>query len=154
MGGGREKKEKKADSTLTGKYSLSRMREIVKASVWNVEWRRADVHTCFDGVGELAVNPVVLVQRCHLNDGGAYRGRLVGHGVVHGAGEVGDVIVGVLHRHQDASQVTVKWELLILDLRTNEGGVEAAGEVHGFLCCGSAELFLDSVSAALYVPGL
>lgn len=122
--------------------------------MWNVGWRRADVPTCFDGVGELAVNPVVLVERCHLNDGGANRGRLVGHGVVHGAGEVGYVIVGVLHRHQDASQVTVKWELLILDLRTNEGGVEAAGEVHCFLCCRSTELFLDFMLAAVYIPGL
>lgn len=130
------------------------MHEIVKALVWNIEWRRADVPTCFDGVGELAVNPVVLVERCHLYDGGAYRGQLVGHGIVHVAGEVGYVIVGVLHRHQDASQVTVKWELLILDLRTNEGVVEAAGEVHCFLRCGSTELFLDFRWAAVCIPGL
>lgn len=146
--------KKNVDGTFVGKYFLSRRHETVKASVWNVEWRLADVPTCFDGVGELSVYSVVLVERCHLYDGGAYWGRLVGHGVVHGAGEVGYVIVGVLHRHQDSSQVTVKWELLILDLRTNEGGVEAADERHFFLHCGSTELFSDSMFAAVYTPGL
>lgn len=46
----------------------------------------------------------------------AYGRGLMSHSIIYGAGEVGDVVIGVLHCHQDTSQVTVKWKLLILDL--------------------------------------
>lgn len=72
--------------------------------------------TCFYRISKLTINPIVFIKGRYLEHRGAGRRRLIGSGVVHGAREVGNVIVGVLHCHQYPSQVTVKWKLLILDL--------------------------------------
>lgn len=64
----------------------------------------------------MTINPIVFIKGCYLEHRGAGGRRLIGHGVVHGAHEIGNVIIGVLHRHQYPCQVTVKWKLLILYL--------------------------------------
>lgn len=73
-------------------------------------------HTCFYRVSKLTINPVVFIKGCYLEHRGARGRRLIGHGVVHGARKIRNVIVGVLHCHQYPCQVAVKWKLLILDL--------------------------------------
>lgn len=73
-------------------------------------------HTCFDCVSKLTINSIVFIKGCYLEHRGAGGRRLIGHGVVHGAREIGNVIVGVLHCHQYPRQVAVKWKLLILNL--------------------------------------
>lgn len=76
------------------------------------------IPTCLYGVSELPVNPIVLVQCRDLQDRGPNGGRFIGDGVVNCAREVGDVVVCILHCHQDPSQVPVEWELLVLDLKS------------------------------------
>lgn len=73
-------------------------------------------HTCFNSICELTIHPFVFVQGCNLQHRSTHRKSLIGYSIIYGACKIRDVIVGVLHCHQDASQVTVKWKLLILNL--------------------------------------